>query len=533
MRTSNFQPLVSIVIPVYNGAEFVAEAISSALSQTYSNIEIVVVNDGSTDQGATERAVRQFDGKVRYFNKPNGGVASALNFAVQASRGEYIAWLSHDDLFTPEKIESQIAKLASMDHEGVVLYSDFALFTTDRNNRQKLTMPGVRPVQFRYWITLMSQLHGCTMLLPKSAFEDFGGFNESLRTTQDYDFWFRAAKKYRFVYQPGVFVLARQHADQGSRKLAKTVRRECDVLLASMVNELSDYELSVGSADSKVVAYAKLAKSMFIRRLWRAYTTAVRKCLASAASSPITQTLRATKILVGDLGWLPVRLVARFVPGVLKIKIRKFVADREIRQASGGSPLRPLRAKFSEVYEKNLFQGTESRSGEGSGLAQTAVVRKELSSLLKTLQVETVLDAPCGDWFWMRECELGIAAYHGADIVPELIAKNRELYGKDTVHFHCLDLASDVLPRVDLVFSRDLLEHLSYDDAFKVLRNMKNTGARYLMTTTFTERHSNIDLADGMWRPLNKQLAPFTFPLPVLLLNEKCTEANGLALRRN
>ena len=90
-------------MPVYNGANYVREAIDSALAQTYDNIEIIVVNDGSSDGGRTEEICLAYGDKIRYFSKPNGGVASALNLAVREMTGEYFSWLSHDDLYYPQK----------------------------------------------------------------------------------------------------------------------------------------------------------------------------------------------------------------------------------------------------------------------------------------------------------------------------------------------------------------------------------------------------------------------------------------------
>ena len=86
-------PKVSIVIPVYNGSNFLAEAIDSALSQTYHNTEIIVVNDGSTDEGATENIALSYGNKINYYLKKNGGVASALNFGIEKMSGEYFSWL--------------------------------------------------------------------------------------------------------------------------------------------------------------------------------------------------------------------------------------------------------------------------------------------------------------------------------------------------------------------------------------------------------------------------------------------------------
>ena len=83
-----YEPLISIVIPVYNGSNFMADAIDSALSQTYKNIEIIVVNDGSTDGGKTEEIALSYGDKIRYYSKENGGVSSAVNLAIQNMKGE-------------------------------------------------------------------------------------------------------------------------------------------------------------------------------------------------------------------------------------------------------------------------------------------------------------------------------------------------------------------------------------------------------------------------------------------------------------
>ena len=103
-----YNPLVTIVIPVYNGANYLNESISSALEQTYKNIEIIVVNDGSTDDGETEKIALSYGDKIKYLSKPNGGVSSALNLCIENMKGEWLSWLSHDDLYYPTKVEEEV-----------------------------------------------------------------------------------------------------------------------------------------------------------------------------------------------------------------------------------------------------------------------------------------------------------------------------------------------------------------------------------------------------------------------------------------
>ena len=104
-----YQPNISIVIPAYNASNYLAEAIDSALAQTYPNVEIIVVNDGSRDDGATERVALSYGNRIRYFCKENGGSSSAINMGIANMTGEWFSWLSHDDLYVPEKLEKQVA----------------------------------------------------------------------------------------------------------------------------------------------------------------------------------------------------------------------------------------------------------------------------------------------------------------------------------------------------------------------------------------------------------------------------------------
>ena len=167
-----FEPLVSVVIPVYNGANYMTLAIDSALAQTYGNIEVIVVNDGSNDNGATARIARSYGDRIRYFEKENGGVASALNLAIGEARGQFISWLSHDDLYTSDKIERQIAYLTEEPEPNrCVIYGDYAVFSNAPSDVTEVALPSTSPDNFRYFITVQNILHGCTLLYqsPRSA----------------------------------------------------------------------------------------------------------------------------------------------------------------------------------------------------------------------------------------------------------------------------------------------------------------------------------------------------------------------------
>ena len=124
------------------------------------------------------------ESESRYFFKSNGGVASALNRAISEARGEYISWLSHDDLYTADKIERQISFLTEQPEPGrCIVYGDYTVFSDDSGPGTPIAMPTVEPEDFRYFITVQNILHGCTLLIPKLAFERHGWFNEHLITT--------------------------------------------------------------------------------------------------------------------------------------------------------------------------------------------------------------------------------------------------------------------------------------------------------------------------------------------------------------
>jgi hypothetical protein len=187
-----------------------------------------------------------------------------------------------------------------------------------------------------------------------------------------------------------------------------------------------------------------------------------------------------------------------------------------------------MERKFTRLFKENGFRNRESHSGEGSTLEQTRVLRKELPKLLAELGVRSMIDAPCGDFHWMRVTELGIESYLGLDIVGELIRRNNRLYAVDGRSFVQKNIIEDDLPRADLLLCRDCLVHLPFREALAAIRNFKRSGTRYLLMTTFTDRQKNEDLATGhIWRTLNLCLPPFCFPKPESLIVEGCTEAGG------
>jgi hypothetical protein len=185
-------------------------------------------------------------------------------------------------------------------------------------------------------------------------------------------------------------------------------------------------------------------------------------------------------------------------------------------------------AVFNKAYYKNAWGSKESASGTGSEQSQTRILVEQLPGIFKKLGITSLLDLPCGDLNWMRHVDLGDIRYTGADIVTPIIEKNVKEFAGTGREFFKLNLITDDLPVADLIFCRDCLVHLSNDDITSALANIGRTGARFLATTTFTNRTENPDIPTGCWRPINLERPPFSLPPPLLLFNEHCTEVDGL-----
>lgn len=833
MSSEQFSPLISVVIPVYNGANFLERAIASALAQTYPGIEVLVVNDGSNDNGATRQVALGFAERIRYIEKPNGGVASALNVAIANMSGEYLAWLSHDDEFLPEKLAKQVDFLQGRgDRENVVLFGGFRienLATGDTSAAPLFSSDEMATGGLYRWLKAIfsSELHGCTTLIPRAVIEQYGVFDEGLKTTQDYDYFCRLLRGgVSFAFQEDYLILTRYHRDQGTLTQMDLHLRELDDFFIATIdrfrveltswrllfvndfmrilrfrgqhralvhlfntwcaaNARSDaaplwlyWECAPGTTipeyillcwktialhcgrDFRVTAVTPetLAKYLpnidpcykrldaiahradFIRfnllleygGIWldsdmvalrspapvlreieetgfaamgyytsegpgffpiisflaakpnneivaamvlkmregivaklniqgvqpdwdelggyllRDIMSAVRggytflsaseyftflpywyenleclervpfeslygrlhpgmycQALTNSRDMPILGQLSEAQILSGEhmlahlfrvafaevpmfcpepmhpadagpgvgrpllpearsvsmlksIGLKARSVVSRYVRkalsprawGSLARRVTSRIAPKlsgaderidhvaESSVSSKGSgevattSVETAREVFTRAYELNIWNHPESRSGEGSTLANTVVIRQQLPHVLQKYQVTSLLDLPCGDFNWMRHVDLGSVRYTGADIVSPLIAANREQYGTADRVFLEVDLTSDPLPAVDLMLCRDCLIHLSFRDINKFLRNLHDSGILYLLTNTYPERETNTDILTGQFRPVNLEKAPFSFPQPLWTAYEGCSPDSSEEERR-
>ena len=232
---SQYKPKISIVIPAYNASNYLSEAINSALAQTYDNFEIVVVNDGSKDDGATRAVAESYGYKIRYFEKENGGSSSALNRGIKEMTGEWFSWLSHDDLYKPEKLSRQVELLGKLAESGEDLERHIFFTGADLIDKDGkiIRSPGKeRLLQIEHEVSSIKgneylvakpthyNFHGCGCLIHKNVLNKVGGFDEKLRLMNDIDLWYRLyTEGYKLHYIPEILVSGRVHAKQVSTQI--------------------------------------------------------------------------------------------------------------------------------------------------------------------------------------------------------------------------------------------------------------------------------------------------------------------------
>ncbi len=238
------KPMVSIIIPLYNGSNYVEEAIKSALAQTYENIEIVIVNDGSTDEGAGKAICDKYADKVMYFEKENGGCSSALNYGIKRAKGEFISWLSHDDLYFPEKVEKQIEMYAKHNlDKGNTIISNPGMLIDSKGD--EIYHPGYKvtglysPEQAFEHFLFKACPNGCGLLIPRCIFEKCGYFDEDLRFVLDWNLWLKfALSGVNFYYDDTKLVCNRVHSMQVTVKQKELLSKEANYTVDQLLEEI-------------------------------------------------------------------------------------------------------------------------------------------------------------------------------------------------------------------------------------------------------------------------------------------------------
>jgi len=215
------QPLVTVFMAAYNGERYIRQALDSALAQTYPRMEVIVVNDGSTD--STPRILAEYGDRIRWFTQPNAGQASARNLAVSHARGEWVAMLDQDDLWDPSKIERQVVAIRTGD---AVIHCNARIIDASG----QIVLAAMRRADVEAYATIVDLFitklpSAPTVLIRKESYISVGGFDPANRFgTEDYQLWLRlAAHGYRFRFVDEVLASYRVHGNNMSGNFRRQI----------------------------------------------------------------------------------------------------------------------------------------------------------------------------------------------------------------------------------------------------------------------------------------------------------------------
>ncbi len=299
-------PLVSVIVPTFNRSHLLGAAVNSVLEQTYPNIELIVIDDGSTDK--TGQVVSSFGADVRYMYQQNRGPSAARNRGISISNGSYLIFLDDDDLLKPTMVERTVGLVENASGDVGAAHVDYEYFGA--NESQRLAMPR-KPRRGPETIDRLVKANFIpinTALLRRKCVEAIGGFDDGLRGYEDWDFLLRAALAgYRFLFVPEQLALIRLHQGRLSSDSVAIAR--------SAVRMISKLELQVASRPALA---RSLRRSLAERRILLALTLALegfdregREELA--ASVPIGITLAAQKVVArGVMSWGGTEVLRRF-----------------------------------------------------------------------------------------------------------------------------------------------------------------------------------------------------------------------------
>ena len=164
---------------------------------------------------------------------------------------------------------------------------------------------------------------------------------------------------------------------------------------------------------------------------------------------------------------------------------------------------KPTSFVFNKIFKNNLWNDRKSVSGPGSNDINTANLRNKLYPFLKKHHISSMLDAPCGDFYWMQKIELYDIDYLGGDIVKEIIDINNSKFKTEKIKFIQIDITKDPLPEFDLIFVRDCLVHFEEHLIFLFINNLKKSRIKYLLTTNFPLTKNNYNITTRNWRAIN------------------------------
>ncbi len=487
---------MSIIVPMADDEVDGEMRVAIAHAQTWKNIEVLPVYSCKSP--------------FKPVVSDCGSLAKAIHLGKSASKGDFISLLLPGAAYTSDKITRQVAFVEKFELQDAVVFCDYTLFDGSDADGVPIALPSLDPsIMFRK-IYCGLPLDFSSLFIPRKAMDKFELLDEDVGIEMLHRLVLVLSQHMPFVG------MAEQLVSITNRNRLSSIEKVYlrDLYVRLLPEILSLKEPAVYDADF-FTALGDATVARLTQRLplaaWETFRAALR-LLRNSSNGRRALLSFAKPLLRSAFHSLPVSAKRLFRSNM----------QRQIDTES-------TRLDFSAIYRFNGFVGTESLSGAGATRFQTRIIRSELPKIFRQLGVKSIVDIPCGDFHWMRDVDLVGIHYTGADLVDEMVSKNQRLFGGSDRVFRCVNLISGPLPEADLVFCRDCLVHLPYEDALAAIETIRKSKCQWLLTTTFTRTTPNTDLDATGWRALNLTLPPFNFPQPSLLISEKCTEAGGLA----
>jgi glycosyltransferase involved in cell wall biosynthesis len=227
-RKEGHVALISVIIPVYNGENTIEQTIRSVLDQTYSDFELIIIDDGSTDH-TLDLIEKIQDPRIRVFPYENAGLSASRNRGIKHANGEYVSFLDADDLWTPDKLKAQLDALID-NPEAAVSYSWTAFIDMDGNLLDYGIQQSFNGYVYPNLLTYFFIGSGSNALIKKQVFDDVGLFDETLKSAEDRDIFLRIAEKYFFAAVPVPQILYRITENSMSRNVIRQERESIKVI---------------------------------------------------------------------------------------------------------------------------------------------------------------------------------------------------------------------------------------------------------------------------------------------------------------
>jgi glycosyltransferase involved in cell wall biosynthesis len=274
---------------VYNAEKYLRDCIESALNQTYKEIEIIAVNDGSTDNSL--KILEKYADKIRIFSKQNGGTASAFNLGIKNMTGEWFKWLSADDVLYPNTIEELISEVRKIKDTKNIFYGNYDIINSQSKTVKQFIEPNYNELE-RFEINSILLDHfvgnGTTSLIHKSAFDEYGMFDENIDFAEDYELWLRLCVLHGFRLHliPKILAKYRVHDTQLTKaKLGKSLENSRKI--RNMILEKLDSK----DKNQYKIALEKIKKNKPLKmRLRRSIRDLMVKVLPKSISEKILKT---------------------------------------------------------------------------------------------------------------------------------------------------------------------------------------------------------------------------------------------------